>query len=303
MLIAHYYTAGDIQTLALETGGCVSDSLEMARFGAAHSASSLVVAGVRFMAETAKILTSDKRVLMVDSEANCSLDLGCPADQFAAFCDRYPDRTVVVYANTSAAVKARADWVVTSSVAIDVIEQLHGEGHRFLWAPDRFLGDYVQRRTGADMVLWQGACIVHEEFKARGILDLKAVHPEAAVLAHPECPPAVLEVADHIGSTTQIIGFACQLPNKKFIVATDERLFHSMVQQVPDKQFLIAPTAGNGASCICCSKCPWMGMNDLRALDRCLAEGSNEVHLEPHIASQAMIPLQRMMNFAAKNKK
>src|SRR5210317_1057185 len=185
VIVAHYYTAPAIQALAEETGGCVSDSLEMARFGHDHPAQTLIVAGVKFMGETAKILTPDKRVLMPTLEATCSLDLGCPADEFAAFCDQHPDRTVVVYANTSAAVKARSDWVVTSSIALDVVEHLHQKGEKILWAPDRHLGAYVQKATGADIIAWDGACIVHEEFKARGIDDLKKVHPDAVVLAHP----------------------------------------------------------------------------------------------------------------------
>ena len=166
VMVSHYYVHPDLQDLAEETGGLVSDSLEMARFGRDHAAQTLVVSGVRFMGETAKILSPEKRVLMPDLDATCSLDLGCPADAFAAFCDQHPDRTVVVYANTSAAVKARADWLVTSSCALDVVRALSAQGKKILWAPDRHLGDYIQRETGADMVSWQGACIVHDEFKA-----------------------------------------------------------------------------------------------------------------------------------------
>src|SRR5713226_2348259 len=188
VLVAHYYTDKDLQDLADETGGYVSDSLDMARFGNEHPAQTLVVAGVRFMGETAKILNPEKRVLMPDLAANCSLDLGCPADEFSAFCDARPDRTVVVYANTSAAVKARADWVVTSSIAVDVVEHLDEQGKSIIWAPDRFLGDYVRRQTGADMLLWDGACVVHEEFKSRALQNLLGEHPDAAVLVHPESP-------------------------------------------------------------------------------------------------------------------
>ena len=162
VLVAHYYTQDAVQDLTEETGGIVSDSLEMARFGKDHPAQTLVVAGVKFMGETAKILTQHKRVLMPTLEATCSLDLGCPIDEFSAFCDENPDRTVVVYANTSAAVKARADWVVTSSIAKDVVAHLHEKGEKVLFAPDRHLGDYIQRATGADVLIWDGACIVHE---------------------------------------------------------------------------------------------------------------------------------------------
>ena len=214
VLVAHYYTDPEIQSLAEETGGCVSDSLEMARFGRDHPASMLIVAGVKFMGETAKILSPEKTVLMPTLEATCSLDIGCPADEFAAFCDQHPDRTVVVYANTSAAVKARADWVVTSSIALDVVDHLDAEGEKILWAPDKHLGDYVRRETGADVLLWDGSCIVHEEFKAQGIIDLKTVYPEAAVLVHPESPASVVELADVVGSTTQIINAARDLPQQ-----------------------------------------------------------------------------------------
>jgi quinolinate synthase len=214
VIVAHYYTSPEIQALAEATGGCVSDSLEMARFGRDHPAETLLVAGVRFMGETAKILTPNKRVLMPTLEATCSLDEGCPIDEFSAFCDAHPGREVVVYANTSAAVKARADWVVTSSIALDVAEHLADEGKKVLWAPDRHLGDYVRRETSADILVWDGACIVHEEFKAKGILDLKNVHPDAAVLAHPESPASVLEIAEHIGSTTQIIKAATNYPSR-----------------------------------------------------------------------------------------
>ena len=266
VLVAHYYTAPEIQALAEQTGGCVADSLEMARFGRDHPARTLVVAGVRFMGETAKILTPEKRVLMPTLDATCSLDLGCPADEFSAFCDQHPQRQVVVYANTSAAVKARADWVVTSSIAVEVAAHLADRGEKILWAPDRHLGDYVRRETGADMLMWDGACIVHEEFKARALLDLKKVYPRAAILAHPESPASVLELADRVGSTTQIIDAAREMDNPEFIVATDQGIFYKLQQQAPDKRFIIAPTAGNGATCRSCANCPWMAMNELETL-------------------------------------
>ena len=298
VLIAHYYTSPAIQALAEDTGGCVSDSLEMARFGHDHSASTLVVAGVKFMGETAKILTPEKKVLMPTLEATCSLDLGCPIEDFSEFCDQHPDRTVVVYANTSAAVKARADWVVTSSIALDVAEHLTEQGKKIIWAPDRHLGDYVRRETGADILMWDGACIVHEEFKARGISDLKQVYPEAAVLAHPESPQSVLELADRVGSTTQIIRAACEMENKQFIVATDEGIFYKLKQLAPDKEFIIAPTAGSGASCRSCANCPWMAMNDLETLGGVFDRVDNEISVDVEVARKAMVPLQRMLDFA-----
>jgi len=297
VLIAHYYTDPLIQALAEETGGVISDSLEMARFGKTHSAQTLVVAGVKFMGETAKILTPEKRVLMPTLEATCSLDVGCPADEFSAFCDQHPDRTVVVYANTSAAVKARADWVVTSSIALEVVEYLDSMGEKILWAPDKYLGGYVQKQTGADMLLWDGSCIVHEEFKAKGINELKAVHPDAAVLVHPESPQAVIDIADAVGSTSQLITAATKLPHSKMIVATDQGIFFKMQQAVPDKQLLVAPTGGSGATCRSCANCPWMGMNGLENLLAALEKGSNEVFVDAEIGAQAMTSLGRMLQF------
>lgn len=298
-IVAHYYTDDAIQELAEETGGLVSDSLEMARFGASCDAQTLIVAGVKFMGETAKILSPEKRVLMPTLEATCSLDLGCPIEEFSAFCDAHPDHTVVVYANTSAAVKARADWVVTSSIALEVVEHLMDEGKPIIWAPDRFLGTYINNETGADMVLWNGSCIVHEEFKAKGLLDLKHVYPDAAVLVHPESPSSVIELADVVGSTTQIIRASQELPNKQFIVATDKGIFHKMRMLAPDKVFIEAPTAGSGATCRSCAHCPWMGMNILENLESSLAAGSNEILIDEAIRQQAMIPLQRMVDFQA----
>lgn len=297
VLVAHYYTHPLVQALAEETGGCVSDSLEMARFGKDNPASTLIVAGVKFMGETAKILSPDKRVLMPTLEATCSLDIGCPEDEFAAFCAEHPDRTVVVYANTSAAVKARADWVVTSSIALDVVDYLDSQGEKVIWAPDKHLGRWVQKQTGADMLLWDGACIVHEEFKAKGIEDLKALYPEAAVLVHPESPEAVVDMADVVGSTSQLINAARTMPNDQFIVATDQGIFYKMQQTCPDKEFYIAPTAGSGATCRSCANCPWMAMNDLERLAHVLEHGGEEIQVEPELARKAMVPLQRMLDF------
>ncbi|MEH6635084.1 MAG: quinolinate synthase NadA [Halioglobus sp.] len=299
VIIAHYYTSPAIQSLAEETGGCVSDSLEMARFGHDHPAQTLIVAGVKFMGETAKILTPEKRVLMPTLEATCSLDLGCPIEDFSAFCDEHPERKVVVYANTSAAVKARADWVVTSSIALDVVEHLADQGEKIIWAPDQHLGDYVRRQTGADMLMWDGACIVHEEFKARGIADLKRVYPDAAVLVHPESPAPVLELADRVGSTTQIIRAACEMDNQRFIVATDQGIFYKLQQLAPEKEFIIAPTAGNGASCRSCANCPWMAMNELETLAEVFERDDNEIFVDAGLGERAMVPLRRMLDFAA----
>ena len=304
VLVAHYYTDPMIQALAEETGGCVSDSLEMARFGSKHPAETLIVAGVKFMGETAKILTPNKRVLMPTLEATCSLDLGCPIDEFSAFCDQHPDRTVVVYANTSAAVKARADWVVTSSIALDVVDHLDAKGEKIIWAPDKHLGDYIKRSTKADMILWDSACIVHEEFKAKGLEDLKLLYPEAAVLVHPESPAAVVDLADVTGSTSQLINAAKNMDRQQFIVATDQGIFYKMQQLCPDKEFIIAPTAGTGATCRSCANCPWMAMNTLESLRDLLTtggeKGGNEIFVEPALGERALKPLTRMLEFSAK---
>jgi len=302
VLVAHYYTSADLQDLAEETGGCVSDSLEMARFGHAHPAKTLIVAGVQFMGETSKILNPEKRVIMPDLAADCSLDLACPADEFAAFCDAHPDRVSVVYANTSAAVKARADWVVTSGIAAKIVKYLHRQGHKLLWAPDRHLGEYVQRVTGADMILWQGSCVVHEAFKAEALAKLRAEHPNAAVLVHPESPASVIALADVVGSTTQLIEAVRTLPNPEFIVATDNGIFHKMHEVAPGKILLEAPTAGVGATCQSCAHCPWMAMNGLRKLAAVLEAGGNEIHIEESIRARAAISIQRMLDFAAAEK-
>ena len=297
VLVAHYYTDPAIQALAEATGGCVSDSLEMARFGRDHKASTLIVAGVRFMGETAKILSPEKRVLMPTLEATCSLDIGCPAGEFSAFCDQHPDRTVVVYANTSAAVKARADWVVTSSIALDVVRYLKDRGEKLIWAPDKHLGNYVQRETGADMLLWDSACIVHDEFKAKALEDLKAIYPDAAVLVHPESPESVVKMADAVGSTSQLIAAAKSLPNPVLIVATDKAIFYKMQQAAPDKLLIEAPTAGNGATCRSCAHCPWMAMNGLHNIRDVLLTADQEVLIDEAIRLQAVRSLQRMLDF------
>ena len=299
VLVAHYYTHEDLQEIAEETGGMVADSLEMARFGYEHPASTIIVAGVKFMGETAKILSPEKRVLMPTLEATCSLDVSCPAEAFSQFCDQHPDRTSVVYANTSAAVKARADWVVTSSVAVKIISHLMDQGKKIIWAPDRHLGSYLRKVTGADMLLWEGECIVHNEFKARALGDLIAQNPEAAVLVHPESPQNVIDMADVVGSTSALINAARTMDNKSFIVATDNRIFYKMKQLAPDKQFIEAPTAGEGATCKSCAHCPWMAMNSLQNLLHVLETGTNEIFVDEDIRQGAYRSTKRMLDFAA----
>lgn len=298
ILVSHYYVDEELQDLAELSGGTVSDSLEMARYAYEHDASTIVVAGVKFMAETSKILSPEKRVLLLDNDAECSLDIGCPIDEFSAFCDEHPDRTVVVYANTSAQVKARADWVVTSSIALEICTHLRDKGEKIIWGPDRFLGNYIQKETGADMLMWQGSCIVHEEFKAEELLEMKKQHPDAAVLVHPESPMSVADLADVVGSTSKILNASRELPNKKFIVATEDGIFHKMKQYSPDKEFIAAPTAGNGATCNSCAQCPWMKMNDLQRLEKVLTTGENEIFIAEEIREKAALSLKRMVDFA-----
>jgi quinolinate synthase len=298
VLVAHYYTDGDLQALAEETGGCVADSLEMARFGTTHDADTLVVCGVRFMGETSKILNPEKRVLMPDLNATCSLDEGCPADLFSQFCDEHPDHTVVVYANTSAAVKARADWMVTSGIALPIVKHLKAQGEKVLWAPDQHLGKYIEKVTGVDMLLWPGSCVVHEEFKSVALERIRRLHPDAAVLVHPESPEHVIEQADVVGSTTQLIKAVADMEQDKFIVATDDGIFWKMQQVAPDKTLISAPTAGEGATCESCAHCPWMAMNSLQNLEEVLIKGNNEIQIDEEIRRKALIPIERMLKFA-----
>jgi quinolinate synthase len=302
VLVAHYYTSGGIQELAEETGGCVADSLEMARFAAAHAATTLVVAGVRFMGETSKILNNEKTVLMPEPAATCSLDEYCPADLFAAFCDQHPDHTVVVYANTSAAVKARADWMVTSGIALPVIRHLAAAGKKIIWGPDKHLGRYVAEKTGAEMLLWPGACVVHDEFRGEAMARMRAAHPQAAVLVHPESPVEVVIQADVVGSTTAMIQAVRDLPNKEFIVATDAGIFHKMRQLAPGKILIEAPAVGIGGDCQSCAHCPWMEMNSLANLAEVLRTGAGEILVAPELAAKARAPIERMLDFAKRMK-
>ncbi|EGJ12561.1 MULTISPECIES: quinolinate synthase NadA [Rubrivivax] len=301
VLVAHYYVDGDLQDLALATGGIVADSLEMARFGRDHAAKTLVVAGVRFMGESAKILSPDKRVLMPDLDATCSLDLGCPADEFAAFCDAHPEREVVVYANTSAAVKARADWMVTSSCALAIVEHLKNQGRKILWAPDRHLGRYIQEQTGADMLMWNGACIVHDEFKGLELDLLKREHPGAMVLVHPESPASVVAQADVVGSTSQLLNAVIRGDAPAYIVATDNGILHRMRQLAPGKTLIEAPTAGNSATCKSCAHCPWMAMNALQGVLACLEHGAGEITVPEPTRAQALGCIERMLDFVQRH--
>ena len=297
VLISHYYVDKEIQELTEDLGGCVSDSLQMAKFGQNSEADLLVVSGVKFMGETSKILSPEKTILMPTLEATCSLDLGCPEEDFKKFCEEHPDREIVVYANTSAEVKALADWVVTSSIALEVVEHLHSQGKKIIWAPDKHLGKYIEDYTGADMILWDASCIVHDEFKYQGLSDMKKLHPDAGVLVHPESPMEVIKLADAVGSTSQILQAAKNLDFNKFIVATDKGIFYQLEKNNPKKVFFEAPTAGNGAQCKSCSQCPWMGLNSLENLEKTLLDMKNIINVSEEIIQKAQISLNRMTSF------
>ena len=299
VLVAHYYVSGDLQTLAEQSGGIVSDSLEMARFGQNCEADTIVVAGVKFMGESAKILSPEKTVLVLDDQATCSLDEDCPSQAFSNFCDQHPDRTVVVYANTSAEVKARADWVVTSGSALNVVKHLRDQGKKILWAPDKHLGNYVKNQTNADMLLWQGSCVVHERFKADALVSLKEKHPDAAVLVHPESPQSVVDLADVVGSTTALINAVKERDESVFIVATDNGIFHKMREVAPGKKLIEAPTMGVGADCESCAHCEWMAMNSLQNCLETLKSGKNEILIPVDIAKKAKDSIQKLLDFTA----
>ncbi len=296
-LVAHYYVSADLQILAEETGGIVADSLEMARFGQNCDADTIVVAGVKFMGETAKILSPEKRVLVLDDQATCSLDLSCPIDDFSEFCDANPEHVVVVYANTSAEVKAKADWVVTSGSALKIVKRLHKKNKKILWAPDKHLGHYVQTETGAEMLMWDGACVVHEAFKAEGLERLMNLHPEAGVLVHPESPKEVIALADVVGSTTQLIEAAASRPENTFIVATDNGIFHKMREVAPEKKFIEAPRMGEGADCESCAHCEWMAMNSLEKCLNTLTSGNNEIRINDEVIEKAKHSIHQLLEF------
>ena len=296
-LVSHYYVDPLIQQITEETNGFIGDSLEMAKFGSNCQTENLIVCGVKFMAETAKILSPEKNIYVPTYESTCSLDLGCPAADLKIMKDKYPERVLVVYANTSAEVKAMADWVVTSSIAKEIIEELHLNDQKILWAPDKYLGSYLQKETGADMLLWDSACVVHEEFKASGLRDLKKLHPDAGVLVHPESPSEVISMADAVGSTSHLIKASRDLDFNKFIVATDKSIFYKMAQLSPEKEFFEAPTGGSGSSCKSCAHCPWMGLNSLTNLEVCVKTLANEINLDEELIQQAKIPLDKMISF------
>lgn len=291
-ILAHYYTLGEIQDLADVTG----DSLALARKAQTLDNPVIVVCGVHFMGETAKILCPDKTVLVPDETAGCSLADSCPADEFAEFVKRHPGHTVVSYVNTSAAVKALTDVVVTSSNARQIVDALPKD-EKIIFGPDRNLGNYISSVTGRGMVIWDGACHVHEQFSLEKLLELKKEHPRAEVLAHPECKKPVVLVADVVGSTAALLKHAVESPCREFIVATESGILHKMRQACPDKHFIPAPPEEAGCAC---NNCSYMKLNTLEKLRDCLRDMKPQIEVDPETAARAVKPIERMLEMSAK---
>jgi quinolinate synthase len=287
VILAHYYQDPDIQDVADHVG----DSLALARRAAETRAEVIVFAGVHFMAETAKILNPEKQVLLPDLEAGCSLADGCPAEAFAEFLQRFPGHKVISYINCSAATKAMSDVICTSGNALQVVASFPAD-QPLVFAPDRFLGDWVRRQLGRDLVLWPGSCEVHETFSEKKLVELKILHPEAVVAAHPECPAGVLQHADYVGSTAGILGYARRSAARQIIVVTEPGILHQMRKENPDKDLIPAPGADESCSC---NECPYMRKNTLEKLYLCLRDRTPEILVDPDIARRALVPVTRML--------
>lgn len=291
VILAHYYQEGEIQDLA----DFVGDSLDLSRKAAATDAEVIVFCGVRFMGEVAKILAPSRTVLIPDAEAGCSLESSCRPEVFSQFRQRYPNHIAITYINCSAEVKALSDVIVTSSNAEAIIRQLP-ENQPILFAPDRHLGAYLQKKTGREMVLWPGTCIVHEQFSERELIKLKARHPQALVAAHPECPAGILSHADHIGSTRAILEFVLHAKGREFIVGTERHIIHQMEKAAPDKVFFPVPGADGGCSC---SDCPFMARNTLEKIYLALLNDAPRIELPEPLRLAALKPLERMLEMSA----
>lgn len=289
VLLAHYYQESEIQDIA----DFVGDSLELARRAASTNADVIVFAGVHFMAETAKILNPDKLVLLPDLKAGCSLADSCPSDQFKAFREKHPEHFAITYINCSAAVKALSDLICTSSNAERLIAQIP-QDTPILFSPDKNLGAYIQKKTGRQMILWQGACMVHEIFSEKKIVQLKQSHPQALLIAHPECEEVILEMADFVGSTSALLRYVQESSEREFIVATEAGILHQMERVCPEKIFIAAPPNNNCA----CNECPHMKLNTLEKLYLCMKNRSPEITLDEHIREQALAPIQKMLEMS-----
>jgi quinolinate synthase len=290
VILAHYYQTGDIQDIA----DFVGDSLDLSRKAAATDAEMIVFCGVRFMAEVAKILSPQKKVVLPDMKAGCSLEDSCPPDAFAKFRAAHPDHISLTYINCSAAVKAHSDIIVTSSSAEHIISQIPAD-KPILFAPDRHLGAYLARKTGRDMLLWNGACIVHENFSESELIKLKAQHVGAPVLAHPECPAHILDHADYIGATSGILKYALASAADTLIIATEPNIIHQMQLKAPHKNFIGAPGADGNCNC---NDCPFMALNTMEKIYLCLRDGTPEITVPEAIRLQAKISLDRMLDMA-----
>lgn len=290
VLLAHYYQEGDIQDVA----DFIGDSLGLAQEAAKTKADIIVFAGVHFMAETAKILNPNKKVLLPDLRAGCSLADSCPPDKFAAFKAQHPDHIVITYINCTAEIKALSDIICTSSNAEKIVRSLP-EDQKIIFAPDKNLGRYIIKQTGRDMVLWDGSCMVHEIFSLEKITRLKAKHPDAKFIAHPECEEAVLQLADFIGSTTALLNFTKKDPSKTYIVGTETGILHQMEKESPEKTFIPAPPTNNCA----CNDCPHMKLNTLEKLYICLRDESPEITMSPELIERSAKPIRRMLELSA----
>lgn len=290
VILAHYYQEGEIQDIA----DYVGDSLALAQWAAKTTADVIVLCGVHFMGETAKVLCPDKKVLVPDLNAGCSLADSCPADRFAQFVKEHPGHTVISYVNTTAAVKAVTDVVVTSTNAKQIVESFP-QDEKIIFGPDRNLGNYINSITNRDMLLWDGACHVHEQFSVEKIVELKAQYPDAPVLAHPECKSAVLKLADYVGSTAALLKFSTHSDAKTFIVATESGILHEMQKQSPGKTFIPAPP--NDSTCAC-NECNFMRLNTLEKLYNCLKYEFPEIEVDPAIAKEAVKPIKRMLDIS-----
>jgi quinolinate synthase len=292
VILAHYYQKPEIQDLA----DFVGDSLDLSRKAAATDADVIAFCGVRFMAETAKILSPEKTVILPDMDAGCSLEDSCPPDQFKAFREAHPDHMALSYINCSAEVKALSDIIVTSSSADEILKQIP-KAQKLIFGPDRHLGGYLARKTGRDMLLWPGICIVHQAFSETELLKLKAEHPGAPVAAHPECPPHIIDHSDHVGSTKSILDFAINSPSQTILVATEPHIIHQMEKAAPDKLFIGVP--GGDGNCNC-NMCPYMALNTLEKLYVALRDLQPRIELSPEVMEKARVPLERMLDMAGR---
>lgn len=294
VILAHYYQDDDLQDIA----DVIGDSLELARKAAETQADVIVFCGVKFMAEGAKILNPAKKVLLPDMKAGCSLETSCPPEQFRAFKAAHPDHLVVTYINCSAEIKALSDIIVTSSNAEAILNALPAE-QKIIFAPDKFLGAYLSKKTGRNMVLWNGTCLVHERFSERELVRLKTAHPQAHIIAHPECPEALLAHADYIGSTSGLLKFAETHPGEEFLVLTEAGILHQMRKRSPGSVFYPVPSALDGGACVACNTCPYMKLNTMEKLYLCLRDQTPELTLPPELMAAARAPLDRMLAMSA----